>query len=124
MVKTRTRKKKITLDDLRNLWMEVNNGKEPPEDESIWFLDPLVAFLFAKYKKGSPYSLELEKLFYGNVKAIYCYVDWMVRDLGLERPEHLHNYMITKSIEFGAGSGERDKEWVDLYFQKAIKLRK
>ena len=107
--------------DLRKLWEKINNGEsKPPKNEKVWFGNPLIAFLFAKYHKRAPYSSELETLFYGNVKAIYCYMNWVIYDLGLDRPEHLHNYMIAKSLESDLGS---DKEWVDLYFQKVVNAR-
>ncbi len=112
MTATKTRKR-----DLRKLWEDVTiNGKRPPKNEKVWFDNPLIAFLYAKYHKKEPYTEELEKLFYGNVQAIYSYVYWVVRDLGNEVPQHLHNYMIAKSIE------DCDNEWIRLYFQK-IKIK-
>lgn len=99
--------------DLRKLWEQVNlEGKTPPKNEKVWFENPLIAFLYAKYKKGEPYSEELEKLFYGNLKAIYCYCYWVVKDLGKPLPEHLNNYMIAKSIE------DDSDEWIRIYFDK------
>lgn len=104
-----------TKKDLRGLWEDILNNKAvPPRDEKVWFDEPLIAFLYAKYKKGKRYSEKLEELFYGNVKAIYCYVYWVVNNLKLDRPEHLHNYMIAKNLE----NNVDDKEWVDLYFAK------
>jgi hypothetical protein len=101
--------------DLRKLWEDVNTyGKPAPKNESVWLTNPLIAFLFAKYYRKKPWTEEQEKSFYGNVKAIYSYVYWIVHDLGLERPQHLHNYMIAKSLDVDSS----DKEWVDLYFQK------
>jgi len=101
--------------NLRKLWEDVTvNGKRPPTNEKVWFDEPLIAFLFAKYKKGKPFSAELEKLFYGNVQAIYNYVYWVVHDLGLERPEHLNNYMIANSLS----ASDKEQEWIDLYFEK------
>lgn len=112
---TKTRKKKKV--DLRVLWEEVSiEGKNPPKDESVWFDNPLIAFLYAKYVKGDRYSEDLEKLFLGNTRAIYCYVYWVVNDLRQDRPEHLHNFMIAKHLE----NDSADREWIDIYFKKIV----
>ena len=113
---TKTRKR-----DLRKLWEDVSiHGKRPPKDEKVWFDNPLIAFLYAKYMKGEPYPEKLEKLFYGNLKAIYSYVYWLVHDLGREAPEHLHNYMIAQSLN----CDDSEQQWVDLYFEKLKNKKK
>jgi len=97
---------------LNGLWQDVVNGKTPPADESVWFSNPLIAFLYAKYQKKERYSEELERLFYGNLQAIYSYSHWLVTNLEQPVPEHLHNYMLMKGLE----DRVEDKEWLDLYF--------
>lgn len=118
---TKTRKPRKV--DLRKLWIDVNtNHKNPPKDETVWLDDPLIAFLFAKYHRHKRWDEKQETCFYGNVKALYNYVLWVVRDLGLELPEHLNNYMIAKSLEVSDESS--DKEWVDLYFKNLVNKKK
>jgi len=107
---TKTRKR-----DLVKLWQDIRIGKKkPPKNESIWLDNPKVAFIYAKYVRKARWSEDQESCFYKDVKALYSYIFWITDSLGEKVPEHLHNFMLVKSLE----SGEEDKEWIDLYFKK------
>jgi hypothetical protein len=93
------------------------HNKKPPKDESIWLDNPKMAFIYAKYIRKTRWPELQEFCFYKNIQALYSYVLWIV-DTGQSVPEHLHNFMLAKSLE----SLEEDKEWIDLYFKNIKKV--
>lgn len=107
--------------DLRKIWEGIiSKERKPPKDESIWLIDPKLAFLYAKYIRGSRWSEKEEVCFHSDIKALYNYIYWVVKETGHEVPDHLHNFMLAKQL---GDSVEGDKEWADLYF-KNIKKQK
>lgn len=102
--------------DLCRLWSDVISGKRKlPKNESVWLTDAKFAFLYAKYFRKSRWSESEEVCFYEDVKALYNYCYWLVTDMNEKSPEHLHNFMISASLD-----GD-NKEWVDLYFKNINK---
>lgn len=107
--KTRTR-------DLAKLWEDIrSNKKKPPKNENIWLDNPYAAFIYAKYVRKSRWSESQEVCFYNNIKALYSYSFWITNSLGQSVPDHLHNFMLAKSLEDGKD------EWVSLYFKNIKK---
>ena len=107
--------------DLRKIWEGIiSKERKPPKDESIWLSDPKLAFLYAKYIRGSRWSEKEEVCFHSDIKALYNYIYCVVKETGQEVPDHLHNFMLAKQL---GDSVEGDKEWADLYF-KNIKKQK
>lgn len=100
--------------NLRKLWEDILTGKKSaPKNESVWFQNPLIAFLYTKYHRKKRWDEKSERGFYADIRATYHYIKWLVCDLGLECPDHLHNFMLAKSLE----NDSDGKEWVDLYFK-------
>jgi hypothetical protein len=105
--------------DLRKIWEDIISKKrKPPKDESIWLADSKLAFLYAKYIRGSRWSEKEEVCFHSDIKALYNYIYWVVKELNQEVPDHLHNFMLAMQL---GNNFEGDKEWADLYFKNIKK---
>lgn len=102
--------------NLTKLWEDIRLGKkQPPKNEKIWLENPKMAFIYAKYVRKSRWPELQEVVFYNNLQSLCSYCLWITGSLGEKVPDHLHNFMLAKSLE---NLSEEDKEWVGLYFKK------
>lgn len=112
MTITKTKRKR----NLAKIWEDITvRNKKPPKDESIWLDNPKMAFIYAKYIRKSRWPELQEVVFYNNLQSLCSYCFWITDTLGEKVPDHLHNFMLAKSLE---NISEEDKEWFDLYFKK------
>lgn len=101
-----------TKNKVESLWIECSSGKKPwPKDERIWLRKPQTAYLYSKYKKKNRLTEKQEFIFYKNLTVLCSYVYFIVNDLQLPVPEHIHNFMLMKGME------EKDREAVKFYFR-------
>lgn len=93
--------------DLKQLWANALAGKMP-KNERVFLSDPKFAYLYAKYIRKKRWDEKDEVIFHSDMKCCYLYCVFMGKP-----PEHLHNFMIAKSLE---DLDDIDKRWIDEYF--------
>jgi len=111
----KTAKKKVTLDDLRDLYQscfekdgEVIKGvyRLEPDKERLMLKDPQWAYLYSKYVKQEPWPVEDEDVFFAHPKWAYLYSVFVTPS------ENIKRHMMALAIK------DKDDEWAKKYFDK------